>query len=318
MGWKRAFFNMQKFELPGNKRIEPHSYCEEKGMRENNYEKFKQKVEKEGLQENPLDHFLTFGEGFDKFDTKWKGEISIPDFEKVYNRIEKEFDEKPGKWFTVVSNNCAHHMSYLLAKYAFRNVKTNTKKIVINFDAHDDTQGATKTAKCSNWAKMGLVDGIFNQYLHIGVKIESDQILRIETSLIPRLYIVDSKEKNMKYNDLYGYQSADKGTKKKLDSFTDIIQFVNEIKLQGDAAYYITVDLDFMKESYTAYGDGSYTKEKGHKMLESIFTKINKTNLYGVDVTGLPISIDSFASKNITESALEDVRKVYGLAQSQA
>lgn len=81
-----------------------------------------------------------------------------------------------GVLFTVVDHNSAHHMTYLLAKYAFtKNGRKKSTKLLINFDQHEDfgKYNSPKIA-CSTWGVPLLDDqqddgAVLDGYAVIGV-----------------------------------------------------------------------------------------------------------------------------------------------------
>jgi hypothetical protein len=84
--------------------------------------------------------------------------------------------------------------------------------------------------------------------------------------------------------------------------------------------FYITIDRDFMKGSFTAWDDGNVELADGRRAVGDLLKRLREINiqkfrLIGMDVTGLPElngASKYYPSLNYIAESEEDIRTFYG------
>jgi len=218
--------------------------------------------------------------------------------------------------FAVVDHNSAHHMAYILARKAFSLFsRQRGNKIVINFDNHADGIKATGgKIQCKSWAWNLLKDKIADVYVSLGAWKQS----------LPRLKPGETQGYILETSNTFSIDKLPKEPENIKQGIESIMAEV-ETKVRGkissfswqDADVCITVDRDFMKGSFTPYGDGEYSPEVGRAAVTNCLGFLCKKNasLVGFDITGLPSTCGSSAFKGerkaAYDQAVEDIAIFY-------
>lgn len=236
---------------------------------------------------------------FDNADEKKDGVIysgTIP-VNNLCNEIEAALNNVQDKIFAVVSNNSAHHFSYPLSNIAFsRHGNNGNKKIIINFDQHED-KGKLKAEDvkkndaqiaCSAWGQFSLHrkrnNVVVDEYMVVG-------------------YGVKGSAKNTIFKSI----GSENVTKDKI---------IDKIKGYNTNQYdvYITVDRDFSQDGFTKYNYGrdlEYTQAQGRDLVTKAIENLSGANIVGFDITGLPALENNTpgykTNKDAFKTALEDI-----------
>ncbi|MEL6440785.1 MAG: hypothetical protein AAFQ80_16205 [Cyanobacteria bacterium J06621_8] len=198
--------------------------------------------------------------------------------------------------FAVVDHNSAHHMSYILAKWGFSRFSSHKKKVVINFDQHED-YGSPKSKEiaCSTWGNFILrrgQDSVADAYVVVGVR-NSGKKNKDENTLIYTKQNKDTVSSSIKKTELVPWrkyfekQDENDGL---LEAIFNELNKLEENKEWSQWDVYITVDRDVMIGSFTSYGDGSYESSKVQEKIGEYLNQLSEAgvNLVGFDVIGLP------------------------------
>ncbi|VFQ45347.1 hypothetical protein MSL71_30040 [Desulfoluna butyratoxydans] len=185
--------------------------------------------------------------------------------------------------FSVVDHNSAHHMAYILANKGFRGHEDMAwRRVVINFDNHKDYEAFNPDADsicCQNWGQ-ALRPRPDDKTLHRDHPVSRYVVLGLGSTIAN---VVSWGLGGIRYQD-------------KVDLSQEIL-LANALRKSLELGvplenylFHITVDRDFMKGSYTPYGDGPHYPHEGRNMVLQClhFLKQRGATLSGFDVTGLP------------------------------
>lgn len=240
--------------------------------------------------------------------TKVAGSIEVTGF---WNRFRSVAIPKMGvtaPLFSIVSHNSAHHMAYVLARYAFCNIAKNRGAgfLVITFDEHTDQHtGFTEHVTCQNYVRPLLLRDIVNVVMHIGWGTPKGVCNDI--NLFTKANVTKAAKKGNLRGQTYPCRMDSRKTVEK-----NIIDTINQHKIQH---VYITVDRDFMKGSYTPYGDrGENFPDAAREVVERTVKTLIEQNIKftGFDIHGLPCNRGrSDELRNINLSTLKTSRSYH-------
>ena len=171
--------------------------------------------------------------------------------------------------FGVIDHNSAHHMSYVLARRAFSG-NTAKKKIIVNFDRHQDYGSQSTDIACDTWA----------YFTRNGSTKFADGYVAIGT-------YQPSGTNSAKYSCAADNGSGGATWLNNPDALLSHLGITGQTKAT-DVALYITVDRDWTTYSRTPYGDGYYTYDKGYDDFLLPFVKKVKSLVISADIIGLP------------------------------
>lgn len=173
-----------------------------------------------------------------------------------------------------VESNSAHHISYFLAKNAFKNCPPNCKKAVLNFDQHLDygiSYSPVENLFCGNWG--GTLRNETADYFVEGKYCQSENV------------VISFQEKNGQRID------ADK---------------INE-ELKAYEYVYVSVDMDVLLKvdknfKRTNWPDGGMDIDTLKQYIDS---RLNGVNVIAADITGFPFKTEEWELRN------KEKRKVF-------
>lgn len=232
--------------------------------------------------------------------------------------MDKTFADIKSPLFAVVSNNSAHHFSYVLSNIAFRRFGSKGKRrAVINFDMHWDF-GATKYTK--PWEPNAMIDcgrwGQFHLFHTYKDGKRGDYYMVLGTNERPRVY--------GNYRIDIRHDAKTYGTNK--FQAADIIKQVKKFnQLQCDV--YISVDRDFMVGNGSKYAglvEELYDADSGRELVKNCVEALGEANIVGFDVTGLPAKsrnnspgVNQEGAKDFFSQAIEDIEMFYQIMQTR-
>ncbi len=240
--------------------------------------------------------------GEQKYGTHVSGAIKYKNFVPAFLSALGDMN-LTGKLFSVINNNSAHHVSYVLACHAFANHgRQGANQLVINFDQHHDHGSASNVndaeiyITCTSWGQfLGRSDNGLQGcgYLALGVGTSG----------------------NKSHSKFYFGSSE-------LSSRSAAVAKYGQFNTSNSDVY-ITVDRDFMKGSETKYGGGNYSKTEGWAEVKSCLGAIPLANLVGFDVCGLPtpgtekICTPHHDYKANVTRAIEDISTIFGYVSAR-
>ena len=235
------------------------------------------------------------------------------------NQLEEAFlggllSGRDEKLFSIVDCNSFHHMSYILAKYAFQNFATGPqdRPVVINFDQHDDVSGGKDIIRCDSWANWLLRDATIEPtYIVIGLPNTLGDFGRVYSVFETWIDLCGPFAKYATHEEWNGRFPMGN---KVMTQNADFIKKPNQhakIFLDGpyikkvlttafrhagiqpaNAKIYITVDRDVIRGNCTSWGDkkSSLSSHEAIMMVTNaiLLLKKQKSEIVGFDVIGLP------------------------------
>ncbi len=203
--------------------------------------------------------------------------------------------------FSIVDHNCAHHFTYSLANLAFIKARSQIegrRRIVINFDRHEDFSNRTPKIACDSWAKALMDTSKADIYILI-ITPSGDGSTPIAVKKGPGTVLdTITFSKSLTYNS-----------------------FLGDIFAGNHFDAYITVDRDFMEKSFTVWGDGLFSPEGGRSCVAQTLEILGRNNvrLVGFDVTGLPQRDGHtrmrYTREEVLAQAKEDITFFYRLCR---
>lgn len=199
--------------------------------------------------------------------------------------------------FTIIDHNAAHHLSAPMVKHAFTSQgRGGAKRVLVNFDFHSDAdaavnKGRESIARCDNWA------GFMTQPVE---HIYETAVVDVYTTFGVSLGLDKKESGNLgagrfqRSDDRRAPQLIYEAAKWNKDprSVTEQLAWVvHDVFAENDPIdVYVSVDRDFMKESYTPWGDGSQDPKAGREAVRQAlaFFAERRAKLVGFDVVGLP------------------------------
>lgn len=171
--------------------------------------------------------------------------------------------------FAVIDHNSAHHMSYVLARRAFTGNNAK-KKIIVNFDRHQDYGSQSNDIACDTWA----------YFTRNGNTKCADSYVVIGT-------YKPTGDNASKYSCTTDSGSGGATWLDNADALVSQLGITKQTQ-PTDIALYVTIDRDWTTYSRTPYGDGYYPYDKGYDdFLLPFLTKV-KTLVVSIDIIGLP------------------------------
>jgi hypothetical protein len=236
--------------------------------------------------------------------------------------------------FAVIDHNSAHHMSYVLANWAFSTFGHNRKKVVINFDHHIDKASVKRfprIIRCGDWAQHLFLP-------HDEIDTTSTPAGHKTIPALKPFYIWVGGSSEGETSHVFVSEGAEPEFSADALTSTNTGLILDKIRLflcVGDSAkgdindawsdidVYITVDRDFMIGSYTPYGDGPYSADVGRKVVMDCLKKLDKqsANLVGFDVIGLPVKAqgtDEILNQAAVDQSILDVRSFHSWVSDYA
>jgi hypothetical protein len=187
----------------------------------------------------------------------------------------------------VVSTNKSHNLSWVLSKQAFQKFPTSGRtKVVINMDQHTDCGTSTdpleadSTIQCSNWGQYHL------KYEGCGDDERYYVVLGCSNKYLNKSGIFWNKPKSKSPS---GYeQGGDTAVLDKMKKEMEILDEKGKVVGKKDCDVYITIDNDVFNTPMTHYEAGVLEEETVWELLDNALGTMNKLNVVGGDVTGLP------------------------------
>lgn len=251
------------------------------------------------------------------------GTIDLNRFDTAIAKLKKTLASKQltqFSLFSIVDHNSAHHMSYALAKITMEHLKSsNKKRLFITFDNHTDQHNVlSDKITCQNYVRALFMRQLVDGVLHVGWSYEGDENLK-GVNYFDRTNYTTNAAKGMITSVSQGSTLMEQIRAKRqvrhprcrvLSGVSAEDKILSKIS-DGEFDYaYVTVDRDFMKGSYTPYGDGENNPDKARNIVKYTLEKLASADirLMGFDITGLPcvtgssVSIDdaTLRSKNLT------------------
>lgn len=212
--------------------------------------------------------------------------------------------------FSVVDHNSAHHMTYILANKAFRgNQDMAGRRVVINFDNHKDYETFNPAADslcCQNWGQ-ALRPRPEDNALHRDYSVGRYIVLGL-----------GSANANVVSWGLDGIRHQDKVDLTQEVAMADALRKSLQLgEPLENYFFHVTVDRDFMKGSFTPYGDGPHYPQEGRNMVLQClhYLKQRGAKLVGFDITGLPCGASAWFNTIVPVIYL---RWISGAPMSQA
>ena len=186
------------------------------------------------------------------------------------------------KLFAVTDANYAHTVAAAVAHKAFSDHADShpgKKKVIINFDQHEDcgiTKKASETIRCNNWGgfclrqgKGRFADPIADVYIAIGTETAADG--KPDGKHVYRIPNKKAVEK-----------TGDKG----IDSIIGLIKD----KDWKESLVFVTVDRDFFIGNGTPWGDGVYMPDVGRGHVQKTLSSLKGKGVtfVGFEVSGVP------------------------------
>ncbi len=202
----------------------------------------------------------------------------------------------PAPLFAVVNHNSAHHISYPLAQYGFETFGGSRKRVVINFDQHDDFTSKPKEGviRCSTWGWF-VTNGskthenpLAHAYVTIGQGKELPSAVQVHLSGRGKVEL-----------DALADSTDELNIEKLLSAILHQIDPHSDGSW-ADWAVYLSFDRDMMISSCTPYGDGHYTPDVAREAVKRCLAHLKKgsATLVGCDLMGLPTGASDDAPSN--------------------
>ena len=199
------------------------------------------------------------------------GTVSLSQFQNAFfaPRGEALMEKMEGFVFAVIDHNSAHHLSYALAKRALSKT-TARRKMVLNFDRHQDYGSASSTIACDTWGYF-TTNGptrCADLYAAVGTYCPEGSHAR--------RYSVTTER---------GSQGAHW-----VKDETELMRHlgIDPVASKKEIALYITVDRDWTTYSRTPYGDGYYPYDSAYNTFLIPFLSKIKHLVASIDIIGLP------------------------------
>jgi len=206
------------------------------------------------------------------------------DFMELFCGEEGVLTKINGKLFSVTDANYAHNVAAAVACKTFGdNTKEGKKRLIVNFDQHEDfgfIKGGADIL-CSNWGGFclrrdmkGYASGIADAYLVIGTGKTKEQCEHV-------------------FYEIARDGKTSKKTKQTGNKDIDTLKFIDSSQKENfwkDWCVFVTVDRDFFIGNGTEWGDGAFMPEDGRTRIEKILyhLKKNGASFVGFDVCGVP------------------------------
>jgi len=207
--------------------------------------------------------------------------------------------------FSVVDHNSAHHMAYILSRYAFQHLPINpaNKAMLITFDEHTDQQTgfSNNDIKCSNYVVPLLTPP--NKVVDVVVHIGWDFPTGSENLHGTNVFTPQTVRRKARKRDTPGRKFGNITTQPTVSTVRvgvkdNYIEHIRKVMEEQSVYYvYITVDRDFMKGSCTRYGDGESHPDTARLAVKDCLETIRELNcqIVGFDITGMPTGNKSTA-----------------------
>lgn len=166
-----------------------------------------------------------------------------------------------------VESNSAHHISYFLAKNAFKNCPPNCKKAVLNFDQHQDydvINPQTSGLFCGSWGRMLRYENI--DYFVEGKYCQSENV------------VISFQEMNGQYIDP--------------DEINEVLKAYEYVYVSVDMDVLLKISQNFKR---TNWPDGGMEIDTLKQYIDS---RLNGVNVIAADITGFPFKIEEWELRN--------------------
>jgi len=232
------------------------------------------------------------------------GTIDLVRFDSAIAKLKKTLFSKQLTQFclfSIVDHNSAHHMSYALAKITMEHLKSSKKgRLFITFDNHTDQHNVLdRKITCQNYVRAlferDLVDGV----LHVGWSFPEGEENLKGVNYFERQNFTTNAAKGMITSVPEGGSLLEQIKAKRqkqhpkcrvLSGVTAEDRISSKINAKKFDYAYVTVDRDFMKCSFTPYGDGENHPDKARNIVKFTLDKLASADirLMGFDITGMP------------------------------